>query len=232
MNKQTLALWGILAAVPATAETVSNMPEHIGFGSGAAVGGLMAGPVGVVVGGTLGTLIGHDVVSDRQLAAKTQKLQTLHQDISQARADLAALNARQAKQRAEITAFQRLLSELSVAVHFEVDSAMTASEYRRALAAVADASQTIDGLQVRLVGHADATGSAAHNARLSQARAASVGAVLTGAGARKDRLSTEARGEREASSVAACGPSALDRRVDLELSFDQGLADESLYSIR
>ena len=30
----------------------SKMPEHIGFGSGAAVGAAVAGPVGVVIGGT------------------------------------------------------------------------------------------------------------------------------------------------------------------------------------
>ena len=40
----------------------SKMPEHIGFGSGAAVGAAVAGPVGVVIGGTLGAPIGHDVV--------------------------------------------------------------------------------------------------------------------------------------------------------------------------
>ena len=46
----------------------SKMPEHIGFGSGAAVGAAVAGPVGVVIGGTLGALIGHDVVQERVLA--------------------------------------------------------------------------------------------------------------------------------------------------------------------
>ncbi len=232
MKFSTLTLITALLATPVVAETSSRMPEHIGFGSGAALGGIVAGPVGVVVGGTLGTLMGHDVVTDRQLKAKTAELTALHSEISQARSELARLNAIQAKQHAEITAFQRLLSDLSVAVHFDVDSAMTAAEYRRALQTVAAASNDIDGLTVRLVGHADATGSMRYNETLSDARVRSVGHVLTEAGMAAERLSTEARGEREASAITQCGPNALDRRVDIQLSFERGHDDEGLYSIR
>ena len=53
--KQLIAATTLAFAVTAAhAQTPeSKMPEHIGFGSGAAVGAAVAGPVGVVVGGTL-----------------------------------------------------------------------------------------------------------------------------------------------------------------------------------
>jgi outer membrane protein OmpA-like peptidoglycan-associated protein len=232
MKLYPLALAALCIAAPVMAETPSKLPEHVGFGSGATLGGVLGGPVGVVVGGTLGTLIGHDMVTDRQLAQKNEALAELHTDIHQARAQLADLNAKQAKQQAELAAFQRLLSELSVSVHFEVDSAMTAARYRQGLEAVAQASQEIEGLTVRMVGHADARGSESHNQALSAARAASVGAVLSQAGASQNALTAEARGERGARGEDQCGSHALDRRVDLHLGFETPPSDRGLYSAR
>jgi len=178
MKILALSAVALALATPALAETESKMPEHIGFGSGAALGAAIAGPVGVVVGGTLGTLIGHDVVNDRVIARKNRELSSLHQDITQARQALASVNAEQAKAEAELAAFRTLLGQLSVSLHFETDSAMTAGRYREALEAVASASQQIEGMTVELVGHADPRGEAQYNQVLSEARARSVGEVL------------------------------------------------------
>ncbi|MDC0882896.1 OmpA family protein [Litorivicinus sp.] len=210
----------------------SKMPEHIGFGSGAAVGAVVAGPVGVVIGGTLGALIGHDVVQERVLARKNQELADLNREISGARSQLARLNAEQAKSQAEMAAFRELLTDLSVAVHFDVNSAMTAGQYRKALEAVAKASHSIDGLTVRLIGHADPRGTENHNQQLSEARASSVGQVLQEVGASPMTIQTEGRGETDALADGQCGFYALDRRVDVQLSFDRKTTHEGLYSIR
>ena len=61
----------------------SKMPEHIGFGSGAAVGAAVAGPVGVVIGGTLGALIGHDVVQRLVHAFHTSGAVCINADLCQ-----------------------------------------------------------------------------------------------------------------------------------------------------
>ena len=109
--KQLIAATTLAFAVTAAhAQTPeSKMPEHIGFGSGAAVGAAVAGPVGVVVGGTLGALIGHDVVQERALARKNQELADLNREIVDARSQLARVNAEQAKTQAELVALQELL---------------------------------------------------------------------------------------------------------------------------
>ena len=232
--KQLIAATTLAFAVTAAhAQTPeSKMPEHIGFGSGAAVGAAVAGPVGVVVGGTLGALIGHDVVQERALARKNQELADLNREIVDARSQLARVNAEQAKTQAELVALQGLLTDLSVAVHFDVNSAMTASQYRQALQAVAKASRSIDGLTVRLVGHADPRGTEAYNQNLSEARASSVGQVLQEVGASSMTIQTEGRGERDALVDGHGAAYALDRRVDIQLSFDRKKVSEGLYSVR
>ena len=231
MKQLAMGALALALSIPALAETESKLPEHVGFGSGAALGAAIAGPVGVVVGGTLGTLIGHDMVNERALAWKNAELGALHQEIGTARQTLAQVNAEQAKAEAELAAFRQLLTELSVAIHFETDSAMTAARYRQALEAVAKASTEIDGLTVELVGHADPTGSASYNQTLSEARARSVGQVLVSAGTPVSALVSEGQGEREALADGACGFYALDRRVDLKLGF-RSPTDGRLYSVR
>ena len=233
MKKMMIATTFAFAVSAVNAKTTeSKMPEHVGFGSGAAVGAAIAGPVGVVVGGTLGALIGHDVVQERALARKNQELAKLNQEISKARSQLALVNAEQAKTQAEIVALRGLLSDLSVAVHFDINSAMTAGQYRQALKAIAKASRSIDGLTVRLTGHADPRGSDQYNQHLSEARAASVGQVLQEVGASPMTIQTEGRGEQEAVADGQNRFYALDRRVDIQLGFDGKPVNESLYSVR
>jgi len=233
MKKMMIATTLAFVVSAVHAETnQSKMPEHVGFGSGAAVGAVFAGPVGVVVGGTLGALIGHDVVQERVLDRKNQELADLHQEILKARSQLALVNAEQAKTQAEIVALRELLSDLSVAVHFDINSAMTAGQYRQALKAVAKASRSIDGLTVRLTGHADPRGSDWYNQHLSEARAASVGQVLQEVGASPITIQTEGRGEQEALADGQNRFYALDRRVDIQLSFDRKPVNEGLYSVR
>ncbi len=233
MKKLMIATTLAFAVSVANAETTeSKMPEHVGFGSGAAFGAAVAGPVGVVVGGTLGALIGHDIVQERALARKNRELADLNQEISQARSQLALVNAEQAKTQAEIVALRELLSDLSVAVYFDINSATTAGQYRQALTAVAKASRSIDGLTVSLTGHADPRGPERYNQHLSEARAASVGHILQEVGASPVAIQTEGRGEQGALADGQNRYYALDRRVDIQLSFDGKLVNEGLYSVR
>ena len=233
MKQLVCALLLATSATTISANSVeSRLPEHIGFGSGAALGAVVAGPVGVVVGSSLGALIGHDVVQERALAQKNQELSGLNREISVARSQLAQLNAAQASKQAELVALRKLLSDLSVAVHFDVDSAMTAQRYRQALEAISEASRSIDSLTVRLVGHADPRGSETYNQRLSEARALSVEQVLQDGGASPMTIQTEGRGEKQALAAGRCDYYAMDRRVDVKLNFDRKPQNEGLYSLR
>ena len=233
MKQLVCALLLTTSATTISANPVeSRLPEHIGFGSGAALGAVVAGPVGVVVGSSLGALIGHEVVQERALAQKNQELSGLNREISVARSQLAQLNAAQVSKQAELVALRKLLSDLSVAVHFDVDSATTAQRYRQVLEAISEASRSIDSLTVRLVGHADPRGSETYNQRLSEARALSVEQMLQDDGASPMTIQTEGRGEKQALAAGRCDLYAMDRRVDVELNFDRKPQNEGLYSLR
>ena len=132
------------------------------------------------------------MVQERALAEKIRTFD-LNREIGVARSQLAQLNAAQVSKQAEL--LPRRLSDLSVAVHFDVDSAMTAQRYRQH--SRSEASQSIDGLTVRLVGHADPRGSETYNQRLSEAR------IIRGASASRWRCftgddSNGGRGEKQA----------------------------------
>ena len=81
-------------------------------------------------------------------------------------------------------------------------------------------------------GHADPRGSDQYNQDLSEARAASVGQVLQEVGASPMTIQTEGRGEQEALADGQNRFYALDRRVDIQLSFDGKPVNEGLYSVR
>ncbi|MGB2474650.1 MAG: OmpA family protein, partial [Litorivicinaceae bacterium] len=79
---------------------------------------------------------------------------------------------------------------------------------------------------------ADSRGSESYNQNLSEARASSVGQVLQEVGALPMTIETEGRGENEALPDGQERQYALDRRVDIQLSFGGRKASEDLYSIR
>jgi outer membrane protein OmpA-like peptidoglycan-associated protein len=67
---------------------------------------------------------------------------------------------------------------------------------------------------------------------LSEARASSVGQVLQEVGASSMTIHTEGRGDRDALVDGLGAAYAVDRRVDIQLSFDRKKVSEGLYSVR
>ncbi len=99
-------------------------------------------------------------------------------------------------------------------VFFEVDSADLTPAARAALAPLAARLARVPEARVTIEGHTDAVGSAAHNVRLGERRAASVRDYLTSSGVAALRIQTMSYG---ADAAGALGPdlraSALLRRV-------------------
>jgi outer membrane protein OmpA-like peptidoglycan-associated protein len=91
----------------------------------------------------------------------------------------------------------------------------------------ADARQVLDQVisrernstqAIHLIGHADKSGPDNYNVRLSQRRADSVKAYLTGRGIAANRITTEARGERDPLVQTADGVrEPQNRRVAINL---------------
>lgn len=234
----------------AHAESLSErLPEHIGFASGALLGAVIAGPVGAIVASTFGVMMGHDVLQDRALvteqfkrteAESKQRLayQARDQAVAQRQADAIALKQSQADVRTtqqQLQAIQGVLEAVSIPVYFDLDSATAHARHEATLAALSDAVRAVSTLRLELTGYADTSGSPAYNQALSEARAASIGVLLSESGLHVNRIQTVGRGE---ATMAPFEPisSAVDRRVEIQFRFDAtepGVqSDESLYSIR
>jgi OOP family OmpA-OmpF porin len=102
-------------------------------------------------------------------------------------------------------------------VLFEFDRAVLTQDARAALNQLVQQAKAMDLEVVIAVGHADATGSAAYNQRLSERRAGAVKAYMVQQGIDADRIYTEGRGEAQpAASNQTRAGRAQNRRVQIE----------------
>lgn len=85
----------------------------------------------------------------------------------------------------------------SYVVFFDWDSVEITSEANQIIADAANAAQTMKVTRIELTGHADRSGSAKYNQRLSERRADAVKAVLIGLGVGSDQIVTVGKGENE-----------------------------------
>lgn len=244
----TLCSTALISSVQAD-PVMDRLPEHVGFGSGILIGAAVAGPVGAIVAGTMGVMLGHDVLQDRALLAEQQKRSAAEADsqlasqerdraLQQLRAESTALAHSRAEvsgAQAQLVAMQQILESVSIPVFFDVDSATAHARHADALSALAQALSAVSALRLELTGYADTSGSISHNQTLSVARAASVSALLNAAGVETDRMQVAGKGE---SLSAPFDPltAGADRRVDIQFRFEASTpgapAHESLYSIR
>lgn len=85
----------------------------------------------------------------------------------------------------------------SYVVFFDWDSVEITSEAHQIIADAANAAQTMGVTRIELTGHADRSGSAKYNQRLSERRADAVKAVLISLGVGSDQIATVGKGENE-----------------------------------
>lgn len=175
---------------------------------GAIIGGLLGAGVGAiaadsalkgaVIGGALGAASGAGIGSllDRQEAELRESL---------GNEDVQITNTGDS-----------LIVTLPQDILFDVDSAAVDFAVRDDLSTVARSLQDYPGTNVRIIGHTDNSGGAAHNQDLSERRANSVADVLLENGVEFGRIQTLGRGEDDpiASNLTEDGK-AQNRRVEI-----------------
>ena len=245
-NHQLLALTAsaALASTPLLAAEPDRTPQHIGAGGGAILGAVFGGPVGLILGTAFGAMAGQQQKQERQLAEDQQALAALAeqyastqqelaraaQQLAERRAELAAGDARMAQLDQQHRALKQLVSGLELAVYFAQDSSRVEPRYQALLRSLGGGAAKVEGLQIDLAGHANASGPAAYNLKLSQSRGAAVQEQLQQHGLPPLRVQQQARGAAEVSSSNPYAPE--ERRVDLQLQFDAGPKGEQLFSVR
>lgn len=205
----------LVALVPTLALMACSSPDRFDDGTdrnntqqGAIIGGLLGASVGALssdkplqgalLGGAVGAAGGAGIGSllDKQEAELREAL---------GNDDVTITNTGES-----------LVVTLPQDILFDVDSAFVDLTMRDDLSTVARSLQNYPTTNVRIIGHTDNSGGAAHNQDLSERRANSVADVLLDNGVTFDRIQTIGRGEDDpiASNLTDEGK-AQNRRVEI-----------------
>ena len=210
---------------------VQTNNENIGFGTGAAIGGIVAGPLGAIVAGLGGVFIAKFInVNDENenlniaLSKEQQAQQLRREEIKeQYQAKLARIEASYQQQLVALESQQEQTGQLQadnllMSLQFSTGSSDIAPHYQEQVAALAQILNSTPNMKVDLSGYTDLTGEESLNQTLSKARVESVKTLLMAQGVEEQKIATFAFGE--GSPVVANNErevSFYDRRVVMKL---------------
>jgi len=214
--------------------------ENIGFGIGALIGGLIAGPPGAVIGAAGGSMFGYQEIRNREIEnQKTRKndaYESLEKQLHQKSNELALLQNKIAHNidqgRSELartmryvnvenkkSALKKLGNGLSMSVYFRTNDNVIDNTLLPHIHELATLINDYPELKIQLFAHADYRGEPEYNLTLSKSRAQSVRNALIEAGLPGNRIYTHAHGEANAINKDREGL-IFDRRVDIHLTID------------
>jgi outer membrane protein OmpA-like peptidoglycan-associated protein len=203
-----------IAANPAFAKKPGDDGSKRGgvaFTSGAIIGGAAAGPLGAVVGASLGAVMGErSHKKSEALAAR--------------RAEAALLASEVETLNSSLTSIESKAGEVGSTVQFRTGQTAVRDNDRARIAKLGALVAGLEDVRVRVSGYADSRGDDALNLSLSQERAEMVARELEKAGVPKERMIIEAMGERFASSEAAVDDQAFERCVEIRFESGTSLA--------
>ncbi|MCW8834238.1 MAG: sortase-associated OmpA-like protein PdsO [Colwellia sp.] len=210
--------------------------ENIGFGTGAIIGGIAAGPLGAIVAGLGGVFIAKFInVNDENEAlnvalSKEQQAQQTQRDkiAEQYQAKLERIEASYQEQLVALENQQAQTGQLQadnllMSLQFSTGSSDIAPHYQEQVAALAQILNSTPTMKIDLSGYTDLTGEESLNQTLSQARVESVKTLLMAQGVEEQQIATFAFGE--GAPVVANNErevSFYDRRVVLKLHKPSG----------
>jgi outer membrane protein OmpA-like peptidoglycan-associated protein len=180
-----------------------------GFTTGAVIGGAAAGPIGMVVGASLGAVMGErSHKKSEALAARKAEAALLASELENLNTSLSAIEGK--------------AGAVGSTVQFRTGQTQVRDNDRARIAKLGALVAGLKDVRVRVSGFADSRGDDALNLTLSQERAQMVALELEKAGVPKERMIIEAMGERFASTEAVADDQAFERCV--EIRFESGTA--------
>jgi sortase system peptidoglycan-associated protein len=259
MKKQlvSIAIATALVAVSAqnahAAQSASDATnkQYIGTGIGATAGALVAGPVGLIVGGVIGNLAArHDTINTAEAAqtlteeesqshTSTQPpLSSAAEDantetivVAQAHEIEPVINDDMVDHTSELKDI--LVEDMTLDVFFLSGSTTVESFYQPRLQAVAKLMQQLPDIDIHLEGYSDRRGDKDTNLALSDQRLDSVRNKLLHAGIDASRIHVSAFGELQfISTPGDLEAYTFDRRVVIRFQHSSESTDNPLASIQ
>ena len=231
---KTIILTSIICFQSITlASEIQNEPasnkEKIGFGLGALVGGVLAGPVGVVIGAGGGTWLGdRENESDKTIAALEKELNAKSIEIAYQQNELAETKRsfqkefQKVSRNKEIRSLEKLSDGISYVIYYKTNDAKIHHDVLPEIQKLANLIKTYPEIQIQINGYADFRGTDNHNLSLSKERVKNVQSEFIKAGIPNQRFQIHAYGERKASAYEGDIESyVFDRRVTIDLTLNQ-----------
>ncbi len=223
-----LCLFNITAHANPVSKQPTQHKDGIGFGLGALIGGLIAGPPGAIIGAAGGTWIGNkDANKDKKISSLEARLQQKQTELAYLQNEFSNRQSQYGKELQKVkldkqfSALEEISHGVSLTVYFRTNQADIALEIIPRIERLANFLQEFPEIQLHLDAHADRRGQDYYNKRLSRRRAKSVETELVRAGLNNKRIHTHAYGESQA--LAAEGDQegyVFDRRVIIHLTLD------------
>lgn len=230
MAKETL----ILSTAQSHEEKENN--KSIGFGTGALIGAIVAGPVGAFVAGITGVFIAKHINANddvdalsTDLANAQVHLKNSESEVAQYQSQLAGALQNYEQDLASIKAEYKSTSDsgfidklqaenLLMSLQFSSGSSDISAHYQEQISSIAQILNDSKDISIALSGYTDLAGEEEQNQQLSIARVQSVRSLLMAQGVNEDQITMHAYGET--APVAATAEKKVnfyDRRVVLKL---------------
>lgn len=208
---------------------MASAKEGAGFGMGAIIGGLLAGPPGAIIGAASGTWFGHrETTTDKAITTLEKKLNEKSIELAYQQNELASTKAKfknefqQVVHNKEIQTLERLSQGISYAIYYKTNDAEIRHDVRPSIQHLAELIKPYPQIRIQIAGYADHRGSDSHNLRLSKKRIDNVRQEFINAGISNQRFQTQAYGERNATAPQGDKDAyVFDRRVTINLSLDR-----------
>lgn len=212
-----------------TVQEATSTKETTGFGIGAIIGGLLAGPPGAIAGAAGGTWLGsRETEADRAIASLEKQLNTKSIELAYQQNELA--NTRAAFQKEfqkvvlnqQIQSLEKLSQGISYVIYYKTNDAEIRSDVRPQIQQIAELIKPYPEISIQIEGYADRRGSQKYNLTLSKERINRVRSEFLRAGIPNQRLRTHAYGEQRVAAEKDDHESYIfDRRVTINLTLDR-----------
>lgn len=207
----------------------SSAKEGAGFGVGAIIGGLLAGPPGAIIGAVGGSWFGHrETETDRTIATLEKELNAKSIELAYKQNELASTKAtfqnefQRVVHSQEIQSLEKLSQGISYIIYYKTNDDSIRQDIRPQIKQLIELIKPYPKIQVQIEGHADSRGSEQYNMALSKKRTDKVRDEFINAGIPDNRLRTHAYGEKQ--TLADEGDTEayiFDRRVTINLTLDR-----------
>jgi len=214
------------------AKEVQQAPDptkgNVGFGLGALIGGLLAGPPGAVIGAASGTWFGvRESDADTTIATLEKKLNAQSIEMAYQQNELANTKTRfkeefqQVVNNHEIQSLEKLSQGISYIIYYKTNDAEIRTDVFPQIKQLAELIKPYPKIKIQIAGYADHRGSQDFNLLLSKKRVDKVRTAFIDAGISNQRLQLQAHGEYAATAKQGDKEAYIfDRRVTINLTLD------------